>query len=80
MQRVTQITEKETATAECTQSSFDFPACTLHKIQADFNGGDITSDGDSLLLRQVDIRVAGGEVHRLLQGSAQRVDSGLRCD
>jgi len=42
---------------ECIQSSFAFPACKSRKIEADFQGGDITSDGGSLLLRQVDRRL-----------------------
>ena len=42
---------------ECTQTSFEFPACKSRKIEADFKGGDITSDGGSLLLRQVDRRL-----------------------
>ena len=42
---------------ECTQSHFDFPACKSRKVQADFNGGTITSDGGALLLRQADRRV-----------------------
>jgi len=39
---------------ECTQESFDFPACKRRRIEARFNGGDITSDGGVLLLRQAD--------------------------
>ena len=38
----------------CKQESFDFPSCKSKKVQADFNGGDVTSDGGVLLLRQVD--------------------------
>ena len=39
---------------ECTTSQDLFPACKSRKIQIDFNGGDITSDGGGLLIRQVD--------------------------
>lgn len=39
---------------ECTQKSFDFPPVKRRKIEASFDGGDITSDGGVLLLRQVD--------------------------
>ena len=38
----------------CTQQSFSFPALKRRKIEAEFSGGDITSDGGVLLLRQVD--------------------------
>ncbi len=34
-----------------------FPANKSRKIEFDFNGGDITSDAGSLLLRQVDRRI-----------------------
>jgi hypothetical protein len=39
---------------ECTQESFDFPVVKRRKVEANFEGGDITSDGGVLLLRQVD--------------------------
>jgi len=38
----------------CTQQSFSFPALKRRKIEAEFSGGDITSDGGVLLLRQMD--------------------------
>ncbi len=38
----------------CTQQSFSFPALKRRKIEDEFSGGDITSDGGVLLLRQVD--------------------------
>jgi hypothetical protein len=41
----------------CTQQTLSFPACRRRAIEADFSGGDITSDGGVLLLRQVDRRV-----------------------
>ena len=41
----------------CTQASFNFPALKRRKVQAEFSGGDITSDGGVLLLRQVDKRL-----------------------
>lgn len=40
----------------CTQTSFEFPALNRKKIKAEFNGGDITSDGGVLFLRQIDKR------------------------
>jgi hypothetical protein len=41
----------------CTQESFQFPACNRRKVEANFQGGDITSDGGVLLLQQVDRRL-----------------------
>ncbi len=42
---------------ECTQECFDFPAVKRRKVEASFSGGDITSDGGLLLVRQVDQRL-----------------------
>jgi hypothetical protein len=39
---------------ECTQESFEFPACKRRVVEANFEGGNITSNGGVLLLRQVD--------------------------
>lgn len=41
----------------CTQESFQFPACKRRRVEANFQGGDITSDGGVLLLGQVDHRL-----------------------
>ena len=41
----------------CTQQSFAFPACKRRSVEANFQGGAITSDGGVLLLRQVDRRL-----------------------
>ncbi len=41
----------------CTQESFQFPACKRPGVAANFQGGEITSDGGVLLLRQVDRRL-----------------------
>ena len=41
----------------CTQAAFDFPPLKRRQIQAEFSGGDITSDGGVLLLRQIDQRL-----------------------
>lgn len=38
----------------CKQETIEFPALKSKKIQADFSGGEITSDGGVLLLRQMD--------------------------
>ena len=42
---------------ECTDQSLLFPAFRSRKIEARFDGGAITSDGGSLLLRQADRRL-----------------------
>ena len=39
---------------KCTQESYFFPVCKRRQVEAGFNGGDITSDGGVLLLRQAD--------------------------
>jgi hypothetical protein len=41
----------------CTQAVFDFPVLKRRKVQAEFSGGEITSDGGALLLRQIDRRL-----------------------
>lgn len=41
----------------CTAEVFAFPACKGRKVEAQFSGGDITSDGGVLLLRQIDRRL-----------------------
>jgi hypothetical protein len=38
----------------CTREIISFPALNRRKIEAEFSGGDITSDGGVLLLRQMD--------------------------
>ncbi len=38
----------------CTQTVLEFPAVSRRAVQAEFSGGDITSDGGVLLLRQAD--------------------------
>lgn len=43
---------------DCSISEDLFPSCKSRKVQVDFAGGQITSDGGSLLLRQVDRRIA----------------------
>jgi len=41
----------------CTQKTFRFPALNRRIVEANFKGGDITSDGGVLLLQQVDRRL-----------------------
>src|SRR5580700_2054368 len=42
---------------ECNQSSFGFEACGRREIVARFDGGQISSDGGAVLLRQTDKRL-----------------------
>jgi Transposase DDE domain group 1 len=39
---------------ECSTSYLDFPMVGPRQVLADFDGGDITSDGGALLLRKVE--------------------------
>ena len=41
----------------CTQNEFGFPSFDRRKIEASFEGGDVSSDGGMMLLRQVDRRL-----------------------
>ena len=45
----------------CTQESFLFPVPKKSIVEANFQGGDITSDGGVLLLQQVDRRLGLSE-------------------
>ena len=38
----------------CTGKKFDFPACKKRKVEAEFSGGNVTSDGGVVLLGAVD--------------------------
>ncbi len=73
---------------ECTQTVFSFPSCKSRKVTLDFAGGDITSFGGTMLLRQADrqlglIKAAAGCIpdprrqasitHSVRQMLAQRV-------
>ena len=42
---------------KCTLTNFDFPACKSRKISIDFSGGNITSNGGVLLLKQADTKL-----------------------
>lgn len=41
----------------CTTKIIEYSRCKRRKVQAEFNGGDITSDGGVMLLREVDRRL-----------------------
>jgi len=51
---------------KCTRSDFGFPACKSRKIALDFLGGNITSNGGILLLKQADAKLG------LSRGGARR--------
>ena len=63
----------------CTSSSLEFPACRKRRVAADFSGGDTTSNGGVLLLRQAD-RLSGltASVARRLIDARQRGKVGHR--
>ena len=41
----------------CTQNTFEFPVANRRHVQASFTGGDVSSDGGLVLLRQADRRL-----------------------
>lgn len=45
------------AMTECTQTGFEFASHFQQKVVSDFEGGALTSDGGSLLLRETDRRI-----------------------
>ncbi|SFL21830.1 Transposase DDE domain group 1 [Nitrosomonas aestuarii] len=45
---------EELPVTDCTQRSFDFPEVKKRVVEVNFEGGDITSDGGVMLLRQAD--------------------------
>lgn len=49
------------ATTECYQQSFDFQALGRRRVEVDFSGGYLSSDGGCLLLREVDRTFGLGE-------------------
>jgi len=52
---------------KCTTEQTEFPGIKGRKIICEFSGGDVTSDGGSLLLRQVDRKIGlTGEVAKIL--------------
>lgn len=57
---------------ECNQTSFEFPVCKRRRVEARFEGGDITSDGGVLLLQQADRRLG------LSRAVAQAIDDPRR--
>ena len=55
---------------DCSLSKIEFPRCCGRRVEADFGGGDISSNGGALLVAAADRRVG------LLSGLARRLDDG----
>ena len=58
---------------DCTLSKIEFPRCRGRRVEADFGGGDISSNGGALLLSAADRRLG------LLSGLARRLDDGRQA-
>lgn len=54
MQSLTTENTKEVAMTQCTQTVFEFPSCKSRKVSADFSGGEISSIGGVMLLKQAE--------------------------
>lgn len=66
---------------KCTEAKIDFGRLGRRIIEADFTGGDLSSDGGVMLLRQVDERL--GLSHAAAAGlpdprDPERIERGLR--
>jgi hypothetical protein len=58
---------------ESNKKFIEFPSCKRRKVEANFGGGDVTSDGGALLLRQVDRRLGlTAKVSRVLTDSRRK--------
>ncbi len=53
---------------DCSRELFDFPTCRRRRVEADFGGGEVSSDGGALLIRQADRRIG------LLAAVAKAID------
>lgn len=53
----TNIKRNSFAVTECYQTRMEFPAVKRRKVEVNFAGGEVTSDGGMLLLRQVDRQI-----------------------
>lgn len=50
-------TDQDHRKTECSQSKFEFQALGCRKVEADFSGGHLSSNGGTLFLREVDERL-----------------------
>ena len=58
---------------DCTFTKIEFPSCCKRRVEADFAGGEISSNGGALLLSLADRRQAGKVKHGLTGLLRQRV-------
>ncbi len=73
MQLVTKRNRKELPLTNCNSQPDLFPALKSRKIDFDFEGGDITSDAGSLLLRQADRKIGlTRDLNRVLHDPRQQ--------
>jgi hypothetical protein len=69
--------EQDFAVTNCTQARFEFPVCKRRRVEARFDGGEITSDGGVMLLGQVDRGLGLSEaVARVMDDTRRRAS----CD
>ncbi len=69
--------ERGFAMTDCSSTKLSFPSCKGRRVEAEFSGGDVSSDGGVLLLRQADRRLG------LTAAVAGALDDGRRkasCD
>lgn len=57
LQLVTKKQQEKITMTDCKQTEWTFPTVKSRKVTVDFRGGDITSHGGVLLLRQVDRKI-----------------------
>ena len=58
---------------DCILSKIEFPRCCGRVVEADFGGGDISSNGGALLVAAADRRLG------LLSGLARRLEDGRQA-
>ena len=58
---------------DCTFTKIEFPSCCKRRVESDFAGGEISSNGGALLLSLADRRQAGKVKHGLTGLLRQRV-------
>ena len=56
---------------DCTESRMQFGRLGRRVIEADFDGGDLSSDGGLMLLRQIDQRIGRSRAAAAASGDAR---------
>jgi len=64
---------------ECNQESFAFEAHFSRRVEAGFTGGQITSDGGALLLREAERKSTCSASRAASPTSALQTASSIRC-